>query len=521
MRDADNQRERTADDESNDGSIIQRRKFLKGIGATGVTAGLAGCGGDGGGSPTETPKETSTEMTEETSTETMGGGGQQEEVTLSWVVLGIMKNNEDATKQALRDAGLPDYINLELLSVGNITDQLQSKYNQWLTSQRETPTLLTVDNGWSIPFIVRGQFLNLTKELSDDKLNKINNEYFTASVNTAKHPSTRNLYAVPMFPEPPTIQYRKDLVEAAGYDPEGESWATNPLTWKRFSKIAKDVRDQSDAQFGYTWQGRGPEQVSCCAFPELFHSWGGSYVGGRKNLFGNVGDRPITVDEQPVVDSIRMARTFIYGSDDPESLDGYEQISPDKVISWKVLPSASAFREGNAVFHRQWTFNIPLAGAEDVFGKNLGVMPMPYAVTQEESEYPNIGGSSPALGGWHVAVNPFVPEKKRQAALDFFDAFMSEEFMLSNFEINGWMPPQKDLVTAERARNVPVVGRYTDTLQLSMENAVPRPVTPVWPRESDLIFQEFDAAIQQKKTPQKAMSDLKGKMQQVENAYTG
>ena len=30
--------------------------------------------------------------------------------------------------------------------------------------------------------------------------------------------------------------YRKDLVEEAGYDPEGENWATEPMSWQEDGK---------------------------------------------------------------------------------------------------------------------------------------------------------------------------------------------------------------------------------------------------------------------------------------------
>jgi len=43
-------------------------------------------------------------------------------------------------------------------------------------------------------------------------------------------------------------------------------------------------------------------------------TWGGAYYGGVENLF-TAGDRPITVDDQRVIDAIRMMRSFIEGEE--------------------------------------------------------------------------------------------------------------------------------------------------------------------------------------------------------------
>jgi len=459
------------------------------MGAGGAAAALAGCtgltGGDGDGS-----------------------------VTLRWASIYNAEETREAMGEALHDAGLSDDIEMDITPLPSGNESIQSRYDQWVSSGQETPDLLTVDNGWAIPFIVRGQLLNLEEEelISSDQASRIKSDFFEASVNTITSEEGQ-LYGVPLYPEPPTIQYRKDLVEEAGYDPS--DWQTNPMTWERFSQVVADVKSQTDVEYGYITQGAADENMSCCAFPEYFHSFGGSYFGGLDNLFTNVGERPITVAEQPVIDSLKMIRTLIHGPDAPNTLDGdYQQCAPQQTLSWSVVPTQETFAAGDGAFTRQWMFGIPPA-AENFGAENLGVMPMPYAVEEGETDYEGIGGSSPALGGWHVAANPNSP--RTDAITEFFDAMMQDSFYIEQFGVEGVMPPDKGLFESEEVANVEPTGRYVDAIGYSLEGAIPRPVTPIWPQESQRIAQQARQGHIRENDPAGAMSELEGLLEDLES----
>jgi len=94
------------------------------------------------------------------------------------------------------------------------------------------------------------------------------------------------------------MHYRKDLVEDAGYDPDGENWATEPMSWQEFAEMAADVWEQNggpggDFDYGFTTQGDNYVGLACCTFNETMTSFGGAYFGDHENLFGPIGDRPI------------------------------------------------------------------------------------------------------------------------------------------------------------------------------------------------------------------------------------
>ena len=413
----------------------------------------------------------------------------------------------------LHQAGLSKDIKVETLAGSDITDKRQNKYTQWLSSGREKPSLLMMDNGWTLPFIVRNQVLNLSEEIPETT-KMVEDEYFEASVRTAKGPDG-GLHAIPMFPDFPTMQYRKDLVQDAGYDTSG--WATSSMDWTRFSEITADVKEQSEAKFGFTFQFKSYGGLSCCDFNEFLSSYGGTYFGGLDNLFGPVGERPVTVDEKPVVDSLRMLRTFVNGEDDQHALDSVTgNISPQAVLQWSEEPSRKPFTNGNAVMHRNWPYSVRINGAEDAFGEDLGVMPIPHGVSPENAKYDGTGGAVAALGGWHTAVNPNTP--KKQASLEVIKALTKKSVQYKLLGEIGWMPPRPEMLKSDRAKDIPVMGRYMETFRKAGENAIPRPVTVVWPQESNKIAQEANSAVSGQKSPDKAMTDLKKTLKQIEDS---
>ncbi len=176
-----------------------------------------------------------------------------------------------------------------------------------------------MDSGWTVPFILRNQTVNLTEELSNDVLERVNDQYLDAILRTARDPQSGDLHALPFFPDLGFTLYREDLIEDAGYDTN--NWPSEPPSWEEFSAAVHDARDQAGLNYGFTTQAAAYEGLSCCTFNEVMTSWGGAYFGGVDNLF-TAGDRPITVDEERCIDAIRMMRSFIEG-EEQHTMGGY------------------------------------------------------------------------------------------------------------------------------------------------------------------------------------------------------
>ena len=466
--------------------LLSRREYVKGAAATGLVAGLGGCAlGQTG---------------------TTGDG-----TTVQLVADSTAKDGAETINRALHAAGLSGDIDVEVLAVSS--DTAQQQYSQWLSAGLEQPSLLRMDNGWTIPFILRDQVVDLSEAIPE-VTQRLKEEFFAAGMETATGPDG-GVYGVPLFTDFGLMLYRKDLMEEAGVDHGG--WATNPPTWERFSKAVKRTLESTETSHGFTFQGTIYEGLPCCTFNEFMTTRGGSYFGARENLIGHVGERPVTVDSQPVIDANRMVRTFILGTDDPHSMDGVAGgISPQAVLSWDEQPSLSDFTGGNAVAHRNWPYSVLSAGAADAFGEGLGVMPIPRGVPPEEAPFDGMGGSRSALGGWHVTLNPNA--RHEQAALAVLRAVSRDEFYLAMMKEFGYVPPKPALLDTQAARNIEVMGRYVDTLKFAGEHAVPRPVSVVWPRESPRIAQRVSATFAGEQAPQPAMATLKEDLVQIERS---
>ncbi len=466
-------------------SGVSRRTFVKAAGASGVTAGslgLAGC---------------------------LGSADQD---TIIIHADTDFQDIRDELLEALWNAGLDREISYEVRAAANNTEQRRQDIQSALQAGRAPPDIFMMDSGWTIPFILREQTLNLTERLSNDVLNRIENTYLDAAVQTARHPQTGDLNALPLFPDFAVMVYRKDLVEAAGYDTSG--WATNALSWQEFSQVVADTRDQSDVDYGFTTQAAAYEGLSCCTFNETMSGWGGAYFGGLDNLL-EAGDRPVTVEEEQVLDTIRMMRSFMYGQDDAHALEGYEQIAPTSIVQWVEDTSLGPFANGNAVANRNWpAFAIAETATEDAFGDAIGVMPIPYGVTPEESPYEGLGGTCTALGGWHLAINPNTD--RIDDCVRLLEAFTAENVQLTMYEEGTWFPPNLDLLETEEAQQIEPLNRYTETFRILGENAIPRPVTDIWAEQGAVIAIEVHNAYTQQKTPEQAMTDLKSRLQDSE-----
>jgi ABC-type glycerol-3-phosphate transport system substrate-binding protein len=166
--------------------------------------------------------------------------------------------------------------------------------------------------------------------------------------------------------------------------------------------------------------------------------------------------------------------------------------------------------------HRNWPYAVAINGAEEVFGEKLGLMPIPYAVTEEDAKFDGYGGSMSSLGGWHICLNPNSPDQ--EMALEVMEAMTDEDFQLFLFEKLGWLPPRPELFESDRAKEVPVMGRYLKTLKHTVENSVPRPVTVAWPQQSTKIAQKANASFGGEASPKQNMKTLQQQLERIEEA---
>lgn len=487
---------------------VSRRKFIEVVGASGATASLAGCSGN--------DSEATDGKNGQTGTTNSGSG----RIEVTWSAFGDFSERMPDIRQALWNDGLSEDIYLKHMAhPPGGTDKVRSQFQQWFASNRSEPDIILADDAWIAPFIQRGEVINLNKNMSGEKI-KVVDESYSPSILPPVRGADGDYFGIPFMVGIGLIAYRKDLFEDAGYDPDGENWKLNGMSWKRFSQIVSDVQEQSpNIDYGYIFDGQVGEGLSCCHHNEWMTSFGGAYFGGRKYLFGPVGERPITVDEEPHHKSIRMIRTFIHGQEDDHALEGYGGgISPPGVLQWDPSAAVKPFLDDNALAMRHWPATI--RQATEKYGDKLGVMPIPSGVPESEAKYPETGGiARHQTGGWDNMINS--NSENIDASVKVLEHMIGNtELRLALFgENSAVLPADLSLLGSKELGNLEYMGQHMDLYQLGAKRGLPRPASPVWDRQSPKISQEVHASMSQNKSPEDAMKSLEEKLRQIENSY--
>jgi len=195
-------------------------------------------------------------------------------------------------------------------------------------------------------------------------------------------------------------------------------------------------------------------------------------------------------------------------------MDGYEQVIPEAATQWTEGPSMGEFQDGNAVALRYWPSAIPQVG--ESMGDDLGVMPIPYGVSPEESQYEGLGGISAALGGWALTLNP--NSENTEEAVEVIETIMTPEIRYTLLDI-GTIPPEPGLLEDDRVEeHGPVFAEHTEAFNVAGENAISRPVSVAWPQQSTAVAREVNATLIQNKSPEQAMSDLEESLVAIEDS---
>ncbi|ELY44094.1 family 1 extracellular solute-binding protein, partial [Natronorubrum bangense JCM 10635] len=121
--------------------------------------------------------------------------------------------------------------------------------------------------------------------------------------------------------------------------------------------------------------------------------------------------------------------------------------------------------------------------------------------------------------GWHLVLNPNT--ERSEMALDVIEAFTQDEVMARIFETLSFIPPKVELLDEFDPDETGPVARYSEQIQQAAEDAIPRPVTDVWPEQSSVMAQEIHAAYRGVKSPEEAMGDLNSRLEQSEADVRG
>jgi multiple sugar transport system substrate-binding protein len=320
-----------------------------------------------------------------------------------------------------------------------------------------------VDVVWTAEFAAKGWLQPLKDKMAFDT-----SAMLKPTVESGTYKGT--LYAAPQTSDGGILYYRKDLVPTA------------PKTWDEMMGMCSIAKENN---------------IGCYA--GQFSKYEGLTVNASEAI-NSSGGSVLDKDGKP---SLSTA----------EAKAGLENLSkayadgniPKEAITYKEEESRQAFQDGKLLFLRNWPYVYNLATTEgsSAVKDKLGMAALPG----------KDGPGASSLGGHNAAVSVY--SKNKATALDFLK-FMTSEETEKFYATQGSLAPvlTKLYDDPELVAKLP----YLPVLKTSIENAVPRPVTPFYPAVTKAIQENAYSAIKGEKSVDSALSDMQ---KSIESAGAG
>ncbi len=321
----------------------------------------------------------------------------------------------------------------------------------------------SVDVVWTAEFAAKGWLQPLKDKMALDTSAMIK-----PTVDAASYKGT--LYAAPESSDGGILYYRKDLVPTA------------PKTWDEMMGMCSIAKSHNMGC--YSGQFKKYEGLTVNA-SEAINSAGGAVLDSN--------GKPSLLTAEAKAGMANLVKAYADGE------------IPKEAITFQEEESRQAFQDGKLLFLRNWPYVYNLAtteGSSKVKGV-LGMAALPGKT----------GPGASSLGGHSAAISVY--SKYKATALDFLK-FLTTEETQKFFATQGSLAPVlgKLYDDKELVAKLP----YLPVLKTSIENAVPRPVTPFYPAVTKAIQENAYSAIKGEKTVDAALSDMQ---KSIESASAG
>jgi multiple sugar transport system substrate-binding protein len=391
-----------------------------------------------------------------------GGGGSDASLTARGPITYVAgKDNNNVVRPTVEkwNAAHPN----EKVTFKEQTDQADQQHDdlvQHFQAKDANYDVVSVDVIWTAEFAAKGWLQPLKDSLQVDT-----SKFLPATIKTGTYNNT--LFALPYASDGGLLFYRKDLVP------------NPPKTWDEMMgmcSIAK--KNKLDC---YAGQFQKYEGLTVNA-AEAINTAGGKIVGDD-------GKTPEVNSPEAAKGLGRLADAYKNGN------------IPRQAITYTEEPGRQSFEAGKLLFLRNWPYVYSLAttDASSKVKDKFGIAPLP-----GDSGKP--GASS--LGGHDAAISAYSAHKA--TAFDFVKFFTSEETG-RYFALQGSLAPVLGALYDDPAlvKKLP----YLPTLKTSIENAVPRPVTPFYPAVTKAVEDNAYAAIKGDKPVQQSLTDMQAAIQ--------
>lgn len=267
----------------------------------------------------------------------------------------------------------------------------------------------------------------------------------------------RQVFGVPLFIDAGLLYYRKDLLTKYALPP--------PRTWPDLVETAKAIlaRERDPGLVGFSGQFKQYEGLVCNMMEYILANGGALWDETRLVS---------ALDQPRALEAVRFVRDRIIG-----------EISHRGVLTYEEPESLALFIQGRAIFHRNWPYAWKVANdpATSKIAGRVGMMPLPGFA----------GGKGVAtLGGWQLGINRLSTQP--DLAWRFVEFMTGTEMQKRIALATGRAPTRRALY------DDPAVSSAIPELKSLLnifEQAVPRPITPVYNPLSNIMQRYFSSAL--------------------------
>jgi multiple sugar transport system substrate-binding protein len=335
----------------------------------------------------------------------------------------------------------------KLIELPTSADDQRRLQVQRLRAKSSECDVLGMDVIWTAEYAAQGWLKDVSDYISQN-----GDKFIKSTVDTTEY-NGKN-WAVPFNSNAGFIYYRTDKVSSA------------PKDWETLYKEAAD-------KGGIVYQGFRYEGLTV-NFLELLYSKGGSIVSddGKK----------ATADSQEVKDVLKFMGDGIKNG-----------AAPKAVTTYMEEESRRAFESGSPAFMRNWPYAYAL-GKKSKIGKNFDI-----------ANFPGFSGQQGAgvLGGYNLGISAY--SKNPSGALAFAE-FATKPDQQKIMATEASLPP-----TTSATYDDPAVKKampFADQLKTAIEQAKPRPVSPVYPQISEAVYNNVYDVLQGKASPDDAAKKM-------------
>nr|WP_066501838.1 ABC transporter substrate-binding protein [Sinomonas atrocyanea] len=332
-------------------------------------------------------------------------------------------------------------------------DQQHDDLVQHFQAKDQNYDVVDVDVVWTAEFAAKGWLQPLKDKMAIDTTGML-----PATVKTATYNGT--LYATPQSSDGGLLYYRKDLVP------------NPPKTWDEMMSMCSIAKQNN---------------IGCYA--GQFAQYEGLTVNTAEaiNSFGG----KIVDDSGKAVVNSPEAKTGL-----SKLVDAYKNGNiPQDAITYQEEQGRTAFENGKLMFLRNWpyVYNLAKTDGSSMVKDKFGIAPLPG----------QNGPGASSLGGHNAAISVYSQHKA--TALDFLKFIASSDTQKFYATQGSLAPVLSSLYTdPQLTAKLP----YLPTLLTSIQNAVPRPVTPYYPGVTKAIQDNAYAALKGSKSVDQALTDM-------------